>query len=80
LLDWNDETPRPNLTQIEEVVLKLRKRLGEKMACVVIESQETRRGAPGPHCPGCEREMHYKGRKGNQLAVCRRGCVTGRII
>jgi len=67
LLDWNNETPRPNLTQIEEVVLKLRKRLGEKMALVVIESQEATRGVPGPRCPGCQREMHYKGRKGNQV-------------
>ena len=32
LLDWTDQMPRPNLTQIENAVLKLRKHLGEQAA------------------------------------------------
>lgn len=40
MLDWNDETPAPTLTQIEDVVLSLRKRLGERIAEAVVESQE----------------------------------------
>ncbi len=63
LLDWTDQTPRPNLTQIENAVLKLRKHLGEQAAQVVIEAQETRRPVPGPLCPTCRREMHYKDQK-----------------
>jgi hypothetical protein len=30
LLDWTDQTPRPNLTQIEQAVLKLRKQKAGK--------------------------------------------------
>jgi hypothetical protein len=30
LLDWTAQTPRPNLTQIETAVLKLRNRVGEQ--------------------------------------------------
>jgi uncharacterized protein with PIN domain len=63
LLDWTDQTPRPNLTQIENAVLKMRKHLGEQAAQVVIEAQERRQTVPGPLCPTCQREMHYKDQK-----------------
>jgi len=64
LLEWNDETAAPTMTQIEDVVLKLRKQLGEGMVRAVIEGQEARRPAPGPECAGCGKEMRYKGMKG----------------
>lgn len=63
LLGWHEDTAAPTLTQIEEVVLKLRKRLGERMAEVVVEDQEAVRPVPGPACETCGREMHYKGMK-----------------
>jgi uncharacterized protein with PIN domain len=63
LLEWTDQTPRPNLTQIENAVLKLRKHLGEQAAQVVIEAQDAQRPVPGPACPTCQREMHYKDTK-----------------
>ena len=63
LLDWTDQTPRPNLTQIENAVLKMRKQLSEQAAQAVIESQGAQRPVPGPLCPTCQREMHYKDTK-----------------
>ncbi len=63
LLDWTDQTPCPNLTQIENAVLKLRKQLGERAAQAVLEAQEAQRPVPGPLCPTCQREMHYKDTK-----------------
>jgi hypothetical protein len=63
LLDWHEATETPTLSEIEEVVLKLRKRLGERMAETVIEDQDAVRPVPGPGCPECSREMHYKGMK-----------------
>jgi hypothetical protein len=63
LLDWNDNTPEPNLAQIEEVVLELRERFSEEMAREVIEAQEAKQPAIGPSCPKCGMGMTYKGQK-----------------
>jgi hypothetical protein len=63
LLDWQDTTSEPNLTQIEDVVLKLRKQFSEAMAREVIEAQEARQLANGPPCPKCKKDMRYKGQK-----------------
>lgn len=37
-----ERTPRPTLTDIEEVVLRLREEVGWRMATVVLEGQEVR--------------------------------------
>lgn len=63
LLDWTDGTPEPNLTQIEDTVLQLRRRFSEEMAREVIEAQEDKQPAVGPACPECGQEMRYKGQK-----------------
>jgi len=63
LLDWHEGTEAPTFTEIEDVVLKLRKRMGERMAEVVVEDREAVRPVPGPACAGCGKEMHYKGMK-----------------
>ena len=67
LLDWNDQTKVPDLTQIEDVVLKLRKQLGEQMARAVIDAQDSQRPSPGLQCATCQREMHYKDVKANTV-------------
>jgi uncharacterized protein with PIN domain len=68
LLDWTEQTPRPNLTQIENAVLKLRKQLSEQAAQAVLAAQEAQRPVPGPLCPTCQREMHYKDTKAQTVA------------
>ena len=74
LVEWTADTPAPNLTQIEDIVLKLRQRLSERMALAVIEAQTAVRPVPGPSCPACGREMHYKDRKANTVES-RVGCL-----
>jgi len=64
LLVWTDDTPEPNLSQIEDIVLQLRQRFSEEMAREVIEAQEAKQLAVGPPCPACGQEMRYKGQKG----------------
>ena len=63
MLDWNDNTPAPTLTQIEDVVLSLRKRLGERVAEAVVESQGATQPALQVACPTCGCEMRRKGKK-----------------
>ena len=42
LLVWDEQTQEPDLTQIDEIVLKLPKRLGEQLAQKVLLRQEQR--------------------------------------
>ena len=68
LLKWEEEIEKPNLSEIEEVVLELRERLSQKMAEKVIERQEAAKPVPGPACPEYGQEMKYKGRKNIHLS------------
>ena len=63
LLDWEEQTDRPDLSQIEDLVLQLRKELGTEMAEALLDGQDERTPVPGPACPQCGQEMHYKGQR-----------------
>ena len=60
---WEEKNPRPDLMQIEEIALKLRKEFGQEIAQMAIENQEARAPVPGPRCVKCGQEMRYKGKK-----------------
>jgi DNA-directed RNA polymerase subunit RPC12/RpoP len=62
-LDWHGEAKAPTLTEVEAIVLKLRKRLGQRMAEMILENQETTQPAEAPLCPSCGLRMRYKGMK-----------------
>ncbi len=68
LLDWDETNARPNLTAIEDEVLKLRQQFGEEMADVLIAGQEARQPAEAPACPQCGKTMRYKGEKRKDVA------------
>ena len=57
LLNCEEQQRVPSMSEIEEVILELRKRLGEQMAEQVLREQEEKRPVPGPSCPGCGKEM-----------------------
>ena len=63
LLDWEDQNRKPTLTQLEDIVLALRKQIGEEMAEEVIGRMEAKAMVPGPSCPKCGKEMLYKGQR-----------------
>jgi tRNA(Ile2) C34 agmatinyltransferase TiaS len=62
-LAWEESHPRPDLIEIEDIALKLRKAIGQEIAQIAVEEQEERRPVPGPICPKCGKEMRYKGEK-----------------
>jgi uncharacterized protein with PIN domain len=62
-LEWEEKNPRPDLMQIEDIALKLRKEIGQEIAQMAIDNQQSRTPAPGPRCAKCGQEMRYKGKK-----------------
>ena len=62
LLDHQERWEQPTLMEIEEVILDLRKQLGERMVEVVLQGQENVQPVEDPVCPSCGEEMTYKKR------------------
>ncbi len=62
-LEWTDTTERPDLTQIETMVLQLRRQFGQALAENMIAAQEATQPVEAPRCPHCGKPMQSKGRK-----------------
>ena len=62
-LEWEEKHPKPDLSQIEEIALKLCKEFGQEVAQVAVDNQATALPAPDPKCPQCGKEMRHKGKK-----------------
>ena len=62
-LDWEEQAEKPNLSQIEAAVLRVRRQMSERMAVVAIEDQDAAHPAEVPVCPVCGARMRYKGQK-----------------
>ena len=55
LLDWNDQTESPTLTEIEEAIVPLGRQVQEKMAQQIIQSSlgSLRLERAHYYCPAC---------------------------
>ena len=62
-VDWHENTQAPSLIEVEEILLKLRKRLSQRMAEIILEDQEATQPVEAPVCPTCGGKMRYKGLK-----------------
>ena len=75
MLDWTEQTDAPDLTAIEDEVLKLRQQFGEKLAAVAVGQQPTT--APlTVACPQCGRPMHQKKKRQRRRVQGRAGEVA----
>lgn len=63
LLEWDEQNEKPNLTQIEDAVLELRRRFGQEMALTLVAGQVARQPVDAPVCEQCGKPMRYKGAK-----------------
>ena len=63
LVQAHEPTERLTLTQIEDVVLTARQRMGQKLTERMIEMQEQARGAQIPISAITGKRMHPKGKK-----------------
>jgi RNA polymerase-binding transcription factor DksA len=75
LLDWTDQTERPNLTQMEDEILALREKLSQAMLESMIQAQDSTQPVEGGSCPSCGRPLRPKGSRAVQL-TSRVGEVT----
>ena len=89
MLEQVKDEPSLNLGQIEDLALGVRGQVGQAVAQGLVEL-EAKASVPGPVCPGCQQEMHYKGKKKRQMRTrsgevvverayyycnhCRQGC------
>ena len=67
LLNWTDENQKPNLTQIEDIVLKLRSELSQTMVENVVSAQEAVQPVEEVRCPKCGQVMRSKGKRERQM-------------
>src|SRR6266849_2795789 len=63
MLDWTEQTQRPNLTQIETIVLELRRQFGKALAEDAIAVQASAQPVVAPKCSQCGAPMQSKGGK-----------------
>ena len=66
LLAWNDGHQAPTLSELEDAVLKMRKRVSEQAANTLIANQDTAGGSESLLCGHCGQPLRNKGSRVNQ--------------
>ena len=67
MAEWNARHQQATFDDLEQQVLKARKRFGEQLMRAVLEIRAEVRVVPGSACPKCGTEMRYKGQKKRQV-------------
>ncbi len=67
LLGQRQPAEEITLREIEGLVLEARRAVGEGLTAILVEQSATAGQVPGPGCPECGREMHYKGLKSKRV-------------
>ena len=67
LLEWDEQNEKPNLTQIEDTALEIRRRFGQEVALTLAAGQMARRPVEAPLCEQCGKPMRSKGEKARDI-------------
>jgi uncharacterized protein with PIN domain len=51
------------LTEIEDLVIEARQEIEKRLTQMLIDGCSEQQAVPGPTCPECGKEMHYKGER-----------------
>ena len=63
LLEWREGSAPPNLSQIEEAILKTRKGISQAMIAGMLSGEEQQGPVEAPECPKCHIRMENKGQR-----------------
>jgi uncharacterized protein with PIN domain len=66
VLAWQDETPTPNMRQIEDQILQVREQFGQDLAETILQVQDATQLVEAPACPECGQRMQYKDQKSTE--------------
>ena len=62
-VEWCENTDRPTFDSIEEAVLSVRQKFGQRLVERALEGQESKQPVPEPSCPKCGDRLRSKGEK-----------------
>lgn len=67
LLDWTEQTDKPNLTQMEDEIIALREEMSLSMLESILSAQDASQPVEVGKCDKCGRPLRYKGRRKGQV-------------
>lgn len=62
-VEWCESTDQPTFDSIEEAVLSVRQKFGQRLVERALEAQEGKQPVPEPSCPQCGNKLRNKGEK-----------------
>ena len=67
VLDWQEKHNTYKFSELEDVILEVRREIGEAMAEAVVCQMENKHPVEAPYCSMCKTQMEYKGQKKKRI-------------
>jgi len=69
MLEWRESIKEPTLTEIEEMMLALRKEMAKEIIEMLLEGEEAREPVEEQKCPQCGKAMMNKGKQTKRVGT-----------